>query len=101
MLNKRDRLEDGGAAARAEHPDAILLSARDPDDVAMLRQRIIDFFEREMTDDELVLPYGKQGLVADVYEHVRVLEETFDEAGRRLKVRALPGTIERLRRALR
>ena len=54
-----------------------------------------------MTDDELVLPYGKQGLVADVYEHVRVLEETFDEAGRRLKVRALPGTIERLRRALR
>ena len=65
-----------------------------------LRQRIIDFFEREMTDDELVLPYSKQGLVADIYEHVRVLEESFDEVGRHLKVRALPGTLARLRRAL-
>jgi len=43
-----------------------------------------------MIEAELSIPYDQQGKVADVYEHARVVTETFDETGRKLTVRALP-----------
>jgi GTPase len=36
------------AALRAKHPDAILLSAKSPEDVAALRETIIAFLEAAM-----------------------------------------------------
>jgi GTP-binding protein HflX len=53
-----------------------------------------------MVEDEFVLPYAKQGLLAEVYENARVLSEDFDTAGRIMKIRGLPGAIARLRRTL-
>jgi GTP-binding protein HflX len=101
LLNKIDRVsEEDRAALREKHPDAILLSAKSPADVAALRETIISFFEASMVEDELVLPYAKQGLLSDVYENARVLSEDYDATGRILKVRGLPGAIARLRRTL-
>jgi GTP-binding protein HflX len=88
------------AALRAKHPDAILLSAKSPADVAALRKTIITFFEAAMVDDQIVLPYAKQGLLGDVYDNARVLSEDYDTIGRIMKVRGLPGAIARLRRTL-
>jgi GTP-binding protein HflX len=53
-----------------------------------------------MVEDVLVLPYAKQGLIGEVYESARVLSEEYDETGRVLRVRGLPGAITRLRRSL-
>ena len=92
--------EVGRAALRDKHPDAILLSAHAPAEVSALRDTIIAFFEAGMVEDVLVLPYAKQGLIGEVYESARVLSEEYDEAGRVLKVRGLPGAIARLRRSL-
>ena len=92
--------EAGRAALRAKHPDAILLSAKSPKDVAALRETIVTFFEAAMVEDQLVLPYAKQGRLGDVYESARVLSEDYDTTGRIMKVRGLPGAIARLRRAL-
>ena len=101
VLNKMDRVDAAGRAALVEkHPDAILLSAHMPDDVATLREAIIAFFEAAMVEDVLVLPYAKQGLIGQVYENARVLSEEYDETGRVLTVRGLPGAIARLRRSL-
>jgi GTP-binding protein HflX len=101
ILNKIDRVsETDRAALRAKHPDAILLSARSPEDVAALRETIIAFFEAVMVDDQLILPYAKQGLLSEVYENARVLSEDYDETGRIIRVRGLPGAIARLRRTL-
>ena len=101
LLNKIDRVSAAERAAlRAKHPDAILLSAKSPEDVAALRETIIAFFEAAMVEERLVLPYAKQGLLGEVYETARVLSEDYDAAGRILKVRGLPGAIARLRRAL-
>ena len=47
-----------------------------------------------------MLPYAKQGLIGEVYERTRVLSEEYDETGRVLKVRGLPGAIAQLRRSL-
>jgi GTP-binding protein HflX len=101
VLNKLDRVDAAGRAALMEkHPDAILLSAHAPEDVSMLRDTIIAFFEAGMVEDVLILPYAKQSLIGEVYESARVLSEEYDEAGRVLKVRGLPGAITRLRRSL-
>ena len=101
VLNKMDRVDDAGRAALvAKHPEAILLSAHAPGDVSALRETIIGFFEAAMVEDVLVLPYAKQGLIGEVYESARVLSEAYDETGRVLTVRGLPGAIARLRRSL-
>jgi GTP-binding protein HflX len=68
--------------------------------VAALREEIIAFFETVMVEDQLVLPYAKQGLLSDIYENARVLSENYDITGRVIKVRGLPGAIARLRRNL-
>ena len=101
VLNKMDRVGPEERAVLAErHPDAIMLSAHRPEDVGALRDTIIDFFEASMTEEVLVLPYAKQGLLGEVYESARVLSENYDENGRVLTVRGLPGALSRLRRSL-
>jgi GTPase len=62
LLNKIDRVSEvDRAALRAKHPDAILLSAKSPEDVAKLRETIIAFFEAAMVEEKFVLPYAKSG----------------------------------------
>ena len=101
LLNKIDRLDEAERAAlQARHPDAILLSAQSAADVRTLRETIVAFFETAMVEDLLVLPYAKQGLIGDVYERARVLSEDYDERGRILRVRGLPGAIAGLQKAL-
>jgi GTP-binding protein HflX len=101
VLNKMDRVDAEGRAALAEkHPEAIMLSAHAPGDVSALRDTIMGFFEAAMVEDVLVLPYAKQGLIGEVYDSARVLSEDYDETGRVLKVRGLPGAIARLQRSL-
>ena len=99
LLNKIDRVSEADRATlRAKYPDAILLSAKSPEDVAALRETIIAFFEAAMVEDQFVLPYAKQGLLGDVYANARVLSEAYDSTGRIMRVRGLPGAIARLRR---
>jgi GTP-binding protein HflX len=101
VLNKMDRVPpEQRAALAAEWPDAIAVSVRDPADVARLRERIVAFFERDMIDADLVVPYAKQRVVAEAHTACRVLGETHDETGTRLRVRGRPDVIERLRSAL-
>ncbi|ADO72705.1 GTPase HflX [Stigmatella aurantiaca] len=100
LFNKADRLSaEAREALLQRHPEAIVLSAHSPEDVAALRQSVLEFFERSMTEAELVIPYARQGRIGEVYEHARVLSEVFDENGRRLKIRALPAAIAKLTHA--
>ncbi|AUX22376.1 GTP-binding protein [Sorangium cellulosum] len=101
LLNKVDRLsEDDRDALRLEFPEATLLSARVPADVAALREEIIAFFEASMVEAEILLPYAKQSLIGEIYENARVLSEEYDDAGGRLAVRAHPAALDRLRSLL-
>jgi GTP-binding protein HflX len=100
VLNKADRLDAGVRERLArEWPEALLLSARNPADVAALRERILARFERGMVDCELLVPYAKQRLVGEAHESCRVLSESHEETGTRLRLRARPEVIARLRRA--
>ena len=100
LLNKADRLDAEGRASLLRRPPGegtIVLSAHDPSDVAALRQSIIAFFEGRMVEDELLVPYRKQSLLGEIHENARVVGETYDETGTRLRVRGLPPAIARLR----
>ena len=100
ILNKVDRLdEEARTAMQQRFPNAVSLSAHSPSDVAALRLRLIDFFEQRMTEAQLTIPYANQNRLGEVYEHARVVAETYDEVGRHLTVRALPGAIARLQAA--
>lgn len=97
LLNKADRLSASERKALArEFPDAIILSAKEPADVARLRELIVHFFESQMVHGEIFLPYSKQQLVSEVFESCRVIAEDYDEKGRKLRVLAHPKTLSRL-----
>jgi GTP-binding protein HflX len=101
LLNKIDRVDaERREALRAGFPDALLLSARDPEDVARLHGRIRDFFERDMVEAELRIPYAQQKLVAEIHASCRVLSESHDEHGTKLRLRARPEVLARLRAAV-
>lgn len=101
LLNKADRLDpELRAELLQRHPGAIVLSAHAPSDVTALRQTLIDHFERSMVDAQLVIPYAKQALIAQVYENARVVSEEFDETGRHLVIRALPAAVAKLTQLL-
>jgi GTPase len=98
LLNKVDRLGDAAREALAsEFPEAVQLSAKRKEDVTALRERIIAFFDGAIVEEELLLPYSKQGLRGEIFEAARVLGESYDEAGARLRVRAAQGTMTRLK----
>jgi GTP-binding protein HflX len=101
VLNKADRL-DAAARAQLAHawPDALLLSSRDPADASALRERIAAFFERDMEEEELLVPYTQQRVAAEAHATTHVLAESHDEHGTHLRVRAAPEAIARLRSLL-
>lgn len=101
VLNKADRL---GAEACAQmslrYPEGVLMSAKCSEDVARLRQRIVDHFETAMVDEEIFVSYAKQGRLGEVYQNARILSESYEESGTRLLVRALPVALAQIRQAL-
>jgi GTP-binding protein HflX len=101
LLNKIDRVDEAGRHALAEEfPEAVTLSARDPRDVSMLRDRIVAFFERDMVEDDITLRYGQEKHLGEIHERTRVLDEHYDEHGMRFRVKAHPDEIARLRTLL-
>jgi GTP-binding protein HflX len=101
VLNKRDRLApEREAELAAEFPDAILVSAKQPEDIVRLRERIVAFFERDMEEAELLVPYTRQRVLAEIHGSCRVLAESHDEYGTRVRLRARPEQLARLRAVL-
>jgi hypothetical protein len=66
---------------RAQYPDCIVMSARRPDEVARLRQTIVAFFQQDLVEAELFLPWSAQQLRGDIYANCEVLEERADGEG--------------------
>ena len=102
LLNKIDRITpEELAVITAELPDAVPLSAHDPEDVAALRDLIVAFFERDHLETTLLIPYRRGQLVGQVHATMRVLDEQHDEDGTHLRVRAPRADIERVQALLR
>jgi len=106
VFNKIDHVGDAvaqaerEAALRAQYPDCVVMSARRPADVAKLRQTIVDFFQRDLVEDELFLPWTAQQLRGEIYANCQVLEERSDHEGAFFRIRGAPDTVNNLRERL-
>jgi GTPase len=106
VLNKIDRAgttpageAEARAALAARWPEAIIMSARRPEDVARLRAAIIELFDRQLVEAELRVPYDRQELRGEIFTHCQVLEERYEEGVVVFRIRAEPAQIGRLRAA--
>lgn len=98
VLNKVDRLSDKELGdLKTEFPDAHFLSAKNKEDVAGLRLKLISYFENAMVDQDILVPYSTQGAVGEIRAQMRVLSEAYDEKGVTLKVRAHQEQIDRIK----
>jgi len=103
VFNKIDHVGDEAAQAeceaalRAKYPDCIVMSARRPDEVARLRQRIVSFFQRDHVEAELFLPWSAQQLRKEIFANCEVLEERADGEGALFLVRGEREAVEGLR----
>jgi GTP-binding protein HflX len=102
LLNKRDRLPEGEADKLAREFDgAIFLSAKTPADVAMLRDRIVSFFDGELVEREIFVPYERQAMVKKIYDGgATVLGERYDDLGTHFSVRAPKNVVDRLEKSV-
>lgn len=101
VLNKRDRLDEAQIQAlRLEFPDAILISTRNKDDLAELREKIMSHFESDMSDEDIFVPYTVQGIIGEIRAKMRVLSESYDAAGVTLRVRSSAENLGQLKKRL-
>jgi len=106
VFNKIDHVGDANAQAEREaalceqYPDCIVMSARRADDVAKLHQAIVAFFQRDLIEAELFLPWSAQQLRGDIFARCEVLAERADEAGAIFSVRGEEAVLNSLREQL-
>lgn len=105
IFNKIDHVGDAeaqaahAAALQEAYPGCIVMSARRPDDVARLHRAIVAFFQRNLVEGELFLPWSAQQWRQDIYANCEVLEERADEEGAIFRVRGEAETLDKLREA--
>lgn len=101
ILNKQDCLTpDQIRELQVEFPQAVGISTRRPDDIKMLREKILTYFETDMQDEDLFIPYTAKGIIGDVRAKMRVLAESYDEKGVTLKVRSSTEKLEQIRKKI-
>ncbi len=103
VFNKIDHVGDAATQAeyevalRTQYPDSVVMSAHRPDAVAKLQQKIIEFFQQNLVEAELFLPWSAQQLRGEIYTSCQVLEERSDNEGAFFRVRGEPDTVNDLR----
>jgi GTP-binding protein HflX len=106
IFNKIDHVGDTPAQAereaalRAAYPGSIVMSARRPDDVTKLHQAIIAFFQKDLVEAELFLPWSAQQLRGEIFARCEVLAERADEDGAFFSVRGEQAALDGLREQL-
>ena len=101
LLNKADQLQPlQRKRLEREFPDAFFHSAFQPETTKALREKILNFFEKEMVDAEIFAPYELSAIIGEIRTKTRVLRESNEDTGTRYFVRANPGVIARIKRSL-
>ncbi|MEI8384517.1 MAG: GTPase HflX [Nitrosomonadaceae bacterium] len=100
IFNKIDHVGDTAAQSELEaslrinYPSCIVMSARRSEDITNLRHMIITFFQQDMIEAELFLPWSSQQLRAEIYSNCQVLEERSDSDGATFRVRGQPNSVK-------
>jgi GTP-binding protein HflX len=88
------------AALRIKYPDCVVMSARRPEDVAKLHQTIVAFFQQDLIEAEIFLPWSAQHLRGKIYASCQVLEERSEDNGTFFRIRGEADIVNNLREQL-
>jgi GTP-binding protein HflX len=101
VLNKRDQLVTGQAEKLMEEfPEAIMISTRNVEDLKRLREKILSFFEEEMTKENIFVPYQVQGVVGEIRASMRVISESYSGEGTTFTVMCTEQDLKRIQKLL-
>ena len=96
VLNKIDKLSQTQLQAlKEEYPEALAVSTKSAESMKDLRERIIEFFETDMIEEEIFIPYTASGAVGPLRAKMRVLGERHTETGTYFLVRASQETLKK------
>lgn len=101
ILNKKDCLSvEQILQLEKEFPQALMISTRNSSDLQTLRDRIMSYFESDMIDESISIPYTVQGVIGEIRSKMRVLSESYDEKGVTLTVRSTPDRLAQIKKML-
>lgn len=107
IFNKIDYVGDEAAQNEyvtmltAKYPTCIVMSARSPNDVAKLHSIIVTFFQQDLIEVEIFLPWSAQQVRSEIYASCKVLKERADVEGAFFLVRGAPNIVYALREQFR
>ena len=101
ILNKIDKLTIGELEVlHHEFPDGIFISAHNTEDVAFLRKKILQYFESNMIETTMVIPYDKGDLLRQLRTKAGIINESYDEIGVEVTFKTFPETLTWLQKQM-
>jgi GTP-binding protein HflX len=91
VFNKADLVQEFFLPKLLErrYIDSLVVSALRPEDMKRLRDHIYAYFERDMVELEIVVPYRDTWLQSQIHEYSKVLKKDYLEEGARFKIRIM------------
>jgi len=83
-----------------QYPDALQISTRDQDDIALVHQEIQNILEKKMCSACFNIPYTASGIMGEIHNKMQVIDEQYHEDGMRITLKASPVALERLHKML-
>lgn len=103
VMNKIDRMQssegiDRLEALRRQFPAALFISAYNTSDVEQVYKAIVGFFDKQLVSARVWVSFAEQEQRAEIHDHCQVVQETWDEEGGWLSVRATREWVDRLKK---
>jgi GTPase len=102
VFNKIDAAGDSvsqtahAAQLQIAYPDCVVMSALNAADVSQLHDKILGFFQKQMIETTILLPWSEQQLRGEIFDMCKVIDETADENGAKLQLLGAPAMINSL-----
>lgn len=101
VFNKVDLLSSEELVLlRTEYPEALFISTKNNKDIKMVHSFIRDFFEKEMTDEKIFIPYHVQNVLGDIRKNFRIVEEIYENEGINFVIRGKKENIKKIKERL-
>jgi GTPase len=104
LFNKIDNAGDALAQQRRREqllqvlPTAVVMSALDPQQVSTLREQILAFFQNQMIESTILLPWSEQKLRGEIFTLCKVVSETAQDQGALIRLLGSVGMVKSLAR---
>jgi GTPase len=99
ILNKIDKLSTEELdKLHLEFPHAIFLSAHNSEDITTLRKTILGFFETDMVETKIMIPYAQGHILGQLRTKASIINESYDETGTEVTFKTFPETLTWLKK---